>query len=182
MLKYAFSDAPQLYPAINQLSLEGKPLINITRRYHDLVCDSAKCIIYQKQVQGFKFRFAPFISMNISSLNLYNVNKVYGSIAFQTAYYPTIGLQMSSPIPWTNEKITLHASAEIGKCSFSGSGYYPESTISEEADFHPVLTTGKLGIKYSWPTGRIRPTVYGRGYLDEFNEYTGEKIPGKGRS
>jgi hypothetical protein len=176
LLKYAFADCPQLFSSINQTTLEAKPLIKLTKRYHDYVCDSARCIIYEKQMTGFKFKFAPFISMNASFLNFSNVRYAYQDLSYQTSVYPGIGLLMKTTMPWTNEKITFQASAEAGKSYYYGSGYYDGKTYFEEVHFHPVFTKGKAGFKYTFPTGKLRPTVLAGGQMMALFNSSGRRI------
>jgi hypothetical protein len=47
-LTFLFQEAPELFPDIPNTSFNHRSLINITSRYHDLVCDDFDCIDYTR--------------------------------------------------------------------------------------------------------------------------------------
>jgi len=159
-LKNAFIDCPQIFSSIDETTLGTKSLINLTKKYHNYVCSDEKCIIYEKQFKPIKLKFAPFASMNSSSLTLSN-SGLYNVIHFNSASFPTIGLQMNSTLPRANEKLSFQVSAEYGKSNFYGSGIAPYNYNpgTEQVYMHITSFTGKAGFKYTSPKGKIRPIV-----------------------
>jgi hypothetical protein len=140
--------------------LETKSLIKLTKKYHNYVCNDEKCIIYEKQLPAIEFTFALFVSMNISSLTFSN-SGLYQVIHFNTAYFPTIGLQINSTLPRANEKLSFQISGEYGKSYFYGSGIapYKNNPSIEQVYMHITSFKGKTGFKYTYPKGKIRPIV-----------------------
>lgn len=49
-LKIAFKDCPKIFPDIDQMPLDQKSLIDITKKYHECSGASKKCVIYAKQI------------------------------------------------------------------------------------------------------------------------------------
>jgi hypothetical protein len=169
-LTYAFADCPQIFKSINQAAFNDKSLIDITKKYHDYVCDSARCIIYEKQLPPLKFTFGAFVSMNASSLKL-TKGSMYEAIDFETDYYPTLGLQMNMTLPRVNEKLSLQLSAEYGKFYFHGTSVGLASYLTESAYLHSSEIKGKMGIKYTYPKGKFRPTfMIGGNIISLFNK------------
>ncbi len=163
-LRYAFSDCPQIMPMLGGTAFDMKSLTNITKKYHDYMCDGEKCIIYEKKSTGMKFSLLPFVSMNSSSLSFDGIEKylaVYGIVNFNSAVYPSIGLKIKATLPRASEKLTLQFSGEYGKSYFygSGDGTGPNSTYFEEVQVHLSSLKGKAGIKYTYPKGKVRPTA-----------------------
>lgn len=157
-LKYALADCPQIYSLIDQAGFNNKSLIEITRKYHDYVCHDGKCIIYEKQLPGIKVKFGPFISVNSSSLK-FKYSPMYAAIHFDETAYPTIGLLLNASLPRLNEKLSFQASAEFGKSYFHGVGTSPYTSSFEEVHLHTSTLKVKGGLKYTYPKGKIRPTL-----------------------
>ena len=156
LLTFAFSDCQQIFPLINKAKLDDKSLIEITKKYHENVCNGEKCIIYEKQVPSVRLRISPFISMNSSGWRIGN-NPLYENVKFRNANYPSIGMSLNTSLPKASEKLSFQLSAEIGKSYFHGTGTY--SSEFEEVQFHVTLLSLKGGLKYTYPVGKIRPTL-----------------------
>jgi hypothetical protein len=161
LLKLAFADCNQLYPMINSAKLEAKSLIEITKKYHYYVCNDEKCIIYEKQLPVIKVKFGAFVSMNGSFLK-FSENSIYQNVSFDGASFPTIGLLLNTSMPRANEKLSFQLSGEFGKCYFHGKGFnpiYSANSTFEEVQIHTSIVKVKAGFKYTYPKGRIRPTL-----------------------
>jgi hypothetical protein len=159
LLKYAFSDCEPLFQTIEKAKLEDKSLIDITKRYHDYMCDGEKCIIYEKQLPAVRINFSPLVSINGSFLNFEN-DPVYEVVGFDPSFYPTIGVSLNTSLPRLNEKLSFVLSGEIGKNYFYGSAYDSSTDgYFEEVHIHTIQTKLKAGIKYLYPKGKFRPRL-----------------------
>jgi hypothetical protein len=49
-LKIAFKDCPQIFPEIDQMTLDRKSLIDITKKYHVCTGSTKKCTVYAKKL------------------------------------------------------------------------------------------------------------------------------------
>lgn len=49
VLLASFADCKEIQPQINNVNLGHKSLINITKNYHNYVCDTEECIVYEKK-------------------------------------------------------------------------------------------------------------------------------------
>jgi len=164
LLRYAFGDCPKIFPLLDNITLDNKSLIEATKKYHEYVCTDRKCIVYEKQMPAIKVGFGSYLSMNGSSLSFSNSRDVtYAGMEANMAFYPSIGFLLNVILPRMNEKLTFQVAAEIGKSYFYGSGSVPFYVSSEELELHLTTATTSLGLKYTYPKGKIRPTFAFRG-------------------
>ncbi len=97
VLNVYMQDAPNFQKRINGVKkLEHRNLIKLCRDYHNSVCDSEKCIIYQKKA---------VVKFNLEILggviNHYNIETKEGKNHMTTGFLVSIG------IPRANEKLYL---------------------------------------------------------------------------
>ncbi len=69
VLIYIFRDSPDIVRKIEHTSFDMKPLINVTKEYHNSVCDDYQCIDYTKSTKPNMY-LEPSIGLNISRLNI----------------------------------------------------------------------------------------------------------------
>jgi len=68
-LMYFMRDCPDVKNEIKNINLDHKSLIKLAKNYHEKVCDSESCIIYEKRDLSMKFRWTVFAGY---SKNHYN--------------------------------------------------------------------------------------------------------------
>ncbi len=159
LLTYAFSDCPQIFPSINRAKFNDESLVEVTKEYHDYKCeDGRSCIIYEKKLPVVKLKFASYISLNRSTLDLLHA-KNYEAIRFDAAYHPSIALQLNFDLPRASEKLSLQVAGILSKSDFHGVSAGLPDWISEEAEIHVTTLQWQAGIRYTYPKGKIRPTV-----------------------
>lgn len=163
-LKIAFADCQALYPIINKARLDDKSLMEVTRQYHQYVCEGDKCIIYEKKLPVIKLRAGAFASLNGSML-AFKEHPTYQNMDFNKAVYPTAGLLLNTSLPRISEKLSIELSGEYGQAYFYGTDIHPAKTDFEEVHLHLDMIKAKAGIKYTYPKGKLRPTVLVGGNL-----------------
>ena len=57
-LKYMLSDCPAIYDDIDKTKIYSNDLIKLARRYHQLVCDSEKCVIFERKSKPVQLIFS----------------------------------------------------------------------------------------------------------------------------
>lgn len=164
LLRYAFGDCPNIFPLLDNTTLDNKSLVEATKKYHEYVCTDQQCIIYEKKLPGIKISFGAYLSMNGSTLTFSNSRDMtYAAMKVKMAFYPSVGFLLNATLPRMNEKLTFQASGEIGKSYYYGTGSIPQWIVSEELKLHLVTMTSSVGVKYTYPKGKIRPTFALRG-------------------
>ena len=178
VLKYAFKESPKQSKKVDNLLLSHKSLIRIAKDYHDEVCTTEECIIYEKEVAENKFTYGViggvhFVS--ISKWNEFNAELEYlNNGNFECDLFPSIGLFLKLSIPQINEHV--HAKVEISYNKLNVysvvSGIYPNYhtfftdciTIEQNA----INSVALIG--YEFPEGKlIRPVFQAGGF---FSFYT----------
>jgi hypothetical protein len=74
-LMYLMGDCPDVKNDITHINIDHKSLIKLAKTYHEKVCDSKSCIIYEKANKPIKLSWNPFIGY---SKNQYD----FGGIAY----------------------------------------------------------------------------------------------------
>jgi len=160
LLRYAFADCQKIFPLLDNITLDSKSLVEAVKKYHEYVCTDQQCIIYEKQLPVIKVSFGSYFSMNSSFLNFSNSGDMtYAAMKVGMAFYASVGFLFNATLPRMNEKLTIQTSGVIGKSYFQGSGSIPFWISSEELKLNLVTFNTSTGLKYSYPKGKIRPTI-----------------------
>lgn len=158
VMKYAFADCPQLMPMINRAELNHESLIDIVKKYHELMCDDFRCILYQKQLPAVRVKLGASVGLHSSFLEFNNNDKME-CLDFGTTYYPALEVMLNTALPRVSEKLSLQLSGEISGPNFHGTGFYAPLAANEDLKLNILLLKGKAGLQYTWPKGRFRPTI-----------------------
>lgn len=158
-LKATFADNDQIQPQIDHVSLGHKSLISLTRNYHDYVCNDQECIIYEKKLPLLKLRFAPVVSSGVSFFSFRD--GIHSRYNYSPGIYPSAGVLLNAGLPGRNEKLSLEAELDFNSYSFHGSYEEPNGMIMEyyDAYLEMIAFQPSLAVKYTYPTGKIKPTI-----------------------
>jgi hypothetical protein len=168
VLKATFADCKEIQPQINNVSLGHKSLINITKNYHNYVCDTEECIVYEKKVSPAKVRFAPVLKTGVA--NFHFDKGIFSNYAFDPEVYFGGGFLMNTVFPGINEKLSFEAELDFNMYNFHGSYQEMNGAIIETYNVYLDLLSLQptISVKYTFPTGKFRPTVAVGGYADIF--------------
>lgn len=157
LIKVILVDAPALYPIIEKARINHNSLKKVIKDYHNIVCDEYECIEYEEQ--------PPFIKLNYSILaGLIHPYKYSFSTLPENrqelipSFTPTFGLSVNTYLPRVNERISMEFDAELGKINYFNSWDNVTSVILyEEVSYQSSFARTFVSLKYSFPTGVIRP-------------------------
>lgn len=168
VLHASFADCKEIQQRINNVNLGHKSLINITKDYHNYVCDTEECIVYEKKVQSPIVRFAPVLKTGITDFHF--DKGVFAKYNFNPEMYYGAGFLVNAVFPGINEKVSFEAGLDLNVYNFHGSYSETDGFIKEFYDMYFDLFSVQpaLAVKYSFPTGKIRPTIAIGGYADIF--------------
>lgn len=168
ILRVTFADCKEIQPQINNVSLGHKSLINITKNYHNYVCDTEECIVYEKKVPSAKVRFAPVLKTGVA--NFHFDKGIFLNYAFDPEVYFGAGFLMNTVYPGINEKLSFEAELDLNKYNFHGSYQEMNGAITETYNIYLDLLSLQptISVKYTFPTGKLRPTVAVGGFADIF--------------
>lgn len=167
-LKTTFSDAPEMQAKLEKAQFQHKSLINLTSEYHDYVCDGEQCIIYEKPPPLLRINVGPVVGFSSSGLKfIYFPN--YDEYKYMRSSDIILGLKLNILLPRLNEKLSFIIQTEYSTSYFYG---YKENNLNSAStiymDLHAHLTNikGLFGLQYTYPKGKIRPTVVAGPLLD----------------
>jgi len=168
VLKATFADCKEIQPQLNNVSLGHKSLINITKSYHNYVCDTEECIVYEKKVPSAKIRFAPVLKTGVANLRF--SKGIFSNYSFEPEIYFGAGILMSTVFPQINEKLSFEAELDFNMYNFHGSYQVKNGSIMEYYDAYFDLKSLQptISVKYTFPTGKVKPTVAVGGFADIF--------------
>lgn len=158
-LKVVMSDCMEIQKDIEKVSMGQKSLIEITKEYHDYVCDGEKCIVYEKTLPLMKVRFAPVMGVNVSELCF--DQKQFSNFDFGQTVIPSVGLLLNMSLPRLNEKLSIEFESNLGKSKYVGNYISEELKITNyfEAYVNLLALNSSASLKYTFPRGKVKPTL-----------------------
>jgi hypothetical protein len=106
MLKAFFSDCPEVFNKVNNVELDKKSLIKISKDYHERVCKDEKCIVYEKDMTTEHL----FYGIN------YSYNIIPGNLR-EYRYIRMAGFTIQANLPQFNEKDYCSVTFKFGLMS-----------------------------------------------------------------
>jgi len=173
-MKATFADCPEIQAKLDNASFNHNSLIKLTSEYHEYTCDGEECIIYEKALPLVKISGGAYVGVILSSLDFPSYEgsamdfasdaayKWYQDYTFQKQTDLVLGLQFRFTLPRANEKLALILLAEYSQSDFYS--YTEEQTnpglLTEmEANAHISSLNTMLGMQYTYPRGKIRPSL-----------------------
>jgi hypothetical protein len=158
-LKATFADCNEIQALVDRAQLGHKSLINLTKSYHDYVCNNEECIVYEKKLPSLKVRIAPVVRSGMSFLSFRE--GIHSRYTYDPEIYPSVGVLFNGNFPGMNEKISFEAELDMNKYGFHGSYEEQNGSIMEYYDswIDIISLQPSLAVKYTFPTGKIKPTI-----------------------
>lgn len=168
VMKATFADCKEIQPQINNVTLTHKSLIKLTKKYHDYVCDDDVCIVYEKTIQPITVRFAPVLKAGVADFRF--DRGFFSNYNFDPELFYGAGFLMSTVFPGINEKLSFDAELDLNKYNFHGSYQEMNGAIIENYNVYLDLLSLQptISVKYTFPTGKFRPTLAVGGYAEIF--------------
>lgn len=162
VLTYALSDCKEIKSSINTVSLNHKSMINLSKKYHEYICDGEKCIVYEKQKKQ-NLDFGLFISYNLIYYNLIEAN--FGSYGYHVpkldnASSPGIGLIIDYKPSFGNNKIMFSIQTEYFSTKFNE---IHSDDFDEDYVYKYIKTSNwynSVLIKYKYPSKNVQPVLF----------------------
>jgi hypothetical protein len=143
-MKALMAEAPEVFPKINKLkNLNQRDLVEISKDYHDAVCDEYSCIIYSKNMPKVTYKL-----------------EFIGGVNYHNNYYtPMGGILVHIWRPLTNERLYLKLGI-LYATRPNYNNYALTDDVSEYSVKFPIslqYVFGKKAFKptiaYGFPTG-----------------------------
>lgn len=157
IIKYYMSDAPEMNSKIDELkSPDKRALINLTKDYHDIICDGDKCIIYEKPRSPFK------ADLNIAFGVGVMKNRTDKDLKFNATVY---GFTSDIFLTRTSEKLFIRVGVMHYRTFESDKGekhYFYDNIMDRQTSYEvpDSETYFPIQIGYKFPQDyRIRPAI-----------------------
>ncbi len=175
-LKILFQDQFAVARKVDQVELNHKSLINITKEYHDASCGNEQiCIIYEKSEVRSKKSAGVIISVNSINFNPGQGFDGGGKLdieGFDNHVFGTLGFYQEQNIPNLNERISILTILSYSRVSlenkFSEPIGYSLVTIQEDESLTLNTLSIDLNLKYTAPKGAYRPFISCGYFLDYY--------------
>lgn len=160
-----FDDHPDMIRAIAKANYTRNDLIQLFKKYHDLICKDYECIIYSQKKANHRLSISPYLCFDLNQLQFYELNFNTGSRwqyinKFQAAMQVTSSYNI---IPFS-EKMQLNIGVRLAKVNFekisfpepiSLSGTYQKYFYSVSGyQIMPTLSISYIFFKY-----KIKPII-----------------------
>ncbi len=132
-LAKVFEDCPEINKELLYLNFTHKDLINISKDYHEYMCEPGEsCIVYEK-AKNKKTNFGVFLSYNYSTFSIREtMYPYYYQINYPiNAYYPGIGFVLSLKPSYWRDKFSVSWYSDFSKQTFTA------DSLGEELNEYP---------------------------------------------
>lgn len=162
-LTYAFQESKSAMKMIENATYTDKSMIAISKTYHDEVCATGdECTIFESSPdkQRLRVNFALYTGLSIYNFEFKasELLKDFGSDSYNSS---TIGMQVELTIPRWFEAFSFQLDASVSK--FKGDFRYTTTNkyYTYKLDFETLIANLKIGAKYVYPKGIVRPAIEG---------------------
>ncbi len=169
VLKYFFAASPEVINEAEHTSLDHKSLIKIAKDYHEAVCKSDQCIIYEKKKLTVQFNYGPVIGIHLYYLHLPFVAPMSLEIVnlkgATSRFYPSLGIFCKLSLPTLSEKLFFQYQIVYSKRELSSNTIYDNYNF--ESDIQQSSIENEGIIRYEFPIGKIGPVIEAGIFTDE---------------
>ena len=158
-LAYIFRDCKSVYKKIDKATLDRSSMIKLTRQYHSEMCSPGEeCIVFENDYKKvfLKLDFSLFGGFQYMDYLYENTELIrFGSAK---SFSPIVGGVINVSNPRITESISLQAGISLS--SIKGSNEYTfEQKNYEKFNFDALMTSGNLGLKFTYPRWKLRPSI-----------------------
>jgi len=161
IVRYRFRDVESVAKEVNNVQFNHPSMIKLTKKYHDAVCTTGEeCIVFETKLEdksSVKTQISVYGGLQTVS---YHLPRLDFGVIFH-CLSPVIGVQFNlSNLRW-QKSFSLQAdisfsqlrgNAHLSKIDVGG---YPR--IDRYLKYHTMIADGKMGVKYTYPKGKVRP-------------------------
>ncbi|NDV77531.1 hypothetical protein [Dysgonomonas sp. 511] len=183
ILAYLFKDTPAVAEMAGKIDFNHKSMINLVKKYHDTTCATGEaCVVFlgdgNKRKAKFKFSLYAGANYLLSSeiFIWYNSDMNFD----MTKVNPLVGGQVVLYAPRISQSVGVVLDASFSKLKGSFDGYARYHSVANgyrdynyRLELDEFSFSGKLGFRYTFQTGKIKPTLEG-GY--SYSTLLGNKL------
>ncbi len=173
-----FRDAPSIADDIRNVNFSTKPLIKITKEYHELTCPNEECLVFEDKTRKVKYAIGVIVSMQFSQVR-FNDKSVEEKAYTTNSFGFGLALDMSN-LPLVSPKFSISTGAlyysMVYKYDIEGMPYYITDVGDNRiCEFKNIKIPFQFN--YSFLNNRFTPFISAGLFLNmrlgykEFNKY-----------
>lgn len=156
-LEIIFSDCPSLKEDIHKRRLNKEGLIEITKKYNDLMCSEERCVIYYgKKPKRYSY-LTPFAEMKLTPIKY---------IKKQLVCSPVVGVDYSLSLLPYSDRFRFHFALALAESNYSGHDIDETTRIDYTLKF--VSIDNHLLLEYRFMEKKVKP-FFGLGFSQYIN-------------
>lgn len=171
LLRVIYSDSQEIIPKINSARFDRRSMVNLSEKYHNLVCTDRECIIYEKSKKEAQLDFGPVARIEFHHSVYKKFLEPFGSA---NSTFLMVGMAANIRLLSINEKMNFGIKAMVSKESTSA--YYSDTLTAFKTknylDYEKIGLHTTMDLKYIYPSGKFRPTF---GFGPEIGIFFGQK-------
>lgn len=144
-------DCPEIQDDIRKIKGNRDELIKLLEKYHHIVCDDIRCIIYAEKKPKRKHFIGPYVGMRYNE-----VNHFYGFTTFSDNHVsPLIGVDYSTTVERFTDRWLFHATLDISHIDINvNQSSYPRA----KNDFSAFIVNNSLTMEYRILSVKLKPS------------------------
>lgn len=154
-LTYLFSDCPEIFGGIQKTSFDARSLANISKEYHDFVCDEYECIVFKKKITSLQ-SLKVVSGIIFSDLHLKDTEDKIKEMSVQYG----IGAIFQSP--FLTKNLSFSTGILFSKHNFDGtlsSDFYYGVPYEYDVYLEHLNIKIPILINYTFPFEKLRPRI-----------------------
>jgi len=164
-LQLIFDEQPDMTRAIVKANYTRNDLIQLFKRYHDLICKDYECIIYSQKKANNRLSISPYLCFDLNQLQFHELNfDIDSRWQYINKFQASMQVTSSYNIIPFSEKVQVNIGLSLAKVSFekislpepiSLSGTYQKYFYSVSG--YQIMPT--LSISYTFFKYKINPII-----------------------
>ena len=185
ILKAGFADTPAIFPEIEEAEFHRNTFIDISKQYHDLVCNEGDiCIVYEKDINTLEIAVGLTGGVGSNTI-IFPHSEEFSEVDFGYEMFSQYGFGINFSSGALNERMIIQLSFLKEIKSFSGDITHYGFLLSEAYNYDLTMNHSSVNgaIGYSAPKGNIRPFIlpgfsvnFGEAIIDEYLARTFDSV------
>lgn len=195
MLGSVFKDYPAITSHLDKTRFDRESMIGLAKDYHTITCaPGQECIEFENDYakQFMEVKFSVYGGFQL--LDYEFREEILKGFSSMSSTYPVIGVQMNVLNPRWSKSFSFQV--DVSLSGLKGESRGASEVFRKEYKLDALMIGTELGLKYTYPSGKFRPTLeaglgykglfssstkFSKGYADENGEdyelYSSYKLP-----
>ncbi len=160
VLSYVFKDYPTIKKDLNNTSFSRSSMIHLVKEYHELTCSPGDvCVDFENDYKKHYVNFDFSIYGGVQVQNYSFKTKNYYEYDFdQTkSLSPIVGGAVGISLPRFAKSMSVVF--DVALSILKGESESTTNFTYKKYEFNACNLTGRINLKYSYPSGKYRPTI-----------------------